>query len=100
MRPKSRLETDQNPYQSPLAESSKAGKNKLSGWTLFIVGAAALAPISWLLGRGLIPPDDVALRFSAMAWPVLVLVWGAILGVRHELAKKSLRGTSPFAPRP
>jgi hypothetical protein len=24
----------------------------------------------------LIPPDDVALRFSLVAWPVLVAIWG------------------------
>ncbi len=74
---------DENPYQSPRTHGSAWTRETqsslfrtLSRRTQFFVGCAVLAPVSWLMGRGLIPPDDVALRFSFVVWPVLAAVWG------------------------
>jgi hypothetical protein len=86
---------DENPYQSPQAEGSPQTEGEkaplfrtLSRRAQFLIGCAALAPVSWLLGRGLIPPDDVALRFSVAAWPVLATVWGSFVWRKRLIGRK------------
>jgi hypothetical protein len=74
---------DENPYQSPLTQGTKL--RRISGLHLFLIGAFTLAPVSWLLGRGLIPPDDQALAFSLAAWPVLTIVWGGLVAMRRHM---------------
>jgi hypothetical protein len=68
---------DENPYQSPLAAGSKS--KRLDNRSLFLVGCVFLAAISWLLGRGVIPKDEVALLFSLAAFPVAATLWGVLV---------------------
>jgi hypothetical protein len=75
---------DENPYRSPLAAGTRIHQ-KVPGWKLVLIGSIVLAPVSWLLGRGLIPPDDEALMFSLGAWPVLALVWGLLVAMRRPI---------------
>jgi hypothetical protein len=69
---------DDNPYKSPLAadDAERATRSRL---VRYLAGAGFLAPASWLLGRGLIPPDNVADRFSLVAWLVLTTIWAVIV---------------------
>ena len=69
---------DDNPYKSPLAAGDARGASR-SRLVRFLTGAGFLAPASWLVGRGLIPPDNVADRFSLFAWLALTTIWAVIV---------------------
>jgi hypothetical protein len=70
---------DENPYKSPETKPGRMNDAHFSPFMRFLVGCGLLAPACWLLGRGLIPPDDVALRFSLVAWLVLTTTWGVFV---------------------
>ncbi|HEX7379574.1 MAG TPA: hypothetical protein VF278_20795 [Pirellulales bacterium] len=73
---------EENPYKAPANSGLK-----LTGWfarlLIFVLGAAILWPASWLLGRGLIPPDDVVLRLSVVVYIAAVVVWGIYIASRQ-----------------
>lgn len=72
----------ENPYRSPVeTREPPVARPPLS--TRFVVGLVLLPPACWLLGRGLIPPDDVALRFSVVTWIVLSIVWWLVVPRRR-----------------
>jgi hypothetical protein len=75
---------DENPYQAPIASGVAVERKKLPDWAQFLVGSVAFAPFSWMLGHGLIPPDEQADRLAVGVWLVLVVVWGAIVFARRS----------------
>lgn len=80
---------DENPYKAPRERESGA-KEQFGGpfikLLIFAMGAAFLWPASWLIGRGLIPPDDVALRLSVIVYIAAVAVWGIYVASRQPSA--------------
>lgn len=78
---------DENPYKAP---RESGAKRPLAGpfakLLIFAIGAAFLWPPSWLIGRGLIPPDDVALRLSVAVYIAAVAVWGIYVASRQPTA--------------
>lgn len=71
---------NENPYKPP---SDGVVSRAISRLLVFVVGAAFLWPACWALGRGLIPPDDVALRFSNITYVAAVVVWGMYVASRQ-----------------
>jgi hypothetical protein len=69
--------SNENPYQSPFAPGTRLSRR--SNRKRFFLGCIVLAPISLILGRMLIAPDDLALRFSLGAFPVVAVLWGAFI---------------------
>lgn len=76
-----------NPYQAPRENGAKAQLGRpFIKLLIFAVGAVFLWPASWLIGRGLMPPDDVALRLSVIVYIAAVVVWGIYLASRRPSA--------------
>jgi hypothetical protein len=74
---------EDNPYKAP---NQSEALRPIARLLIFAVGAALLWPACWALGRGLIPPDDVALRFSNTTYVAAVVVWGIYMASRNPPA--------------
>ena len=73
---------EENPYKSP---NESGAKTSLPARLLtFVIVAVLLWPLSWMLGRLVIPPDDVALRFSVIAYVAALAMWGTYLASRSN----------------
>lgn len=67
----------ENPYQSPAVVKISARPSP--GWAGWMLGCLGLAPLCWLAGRALIPPDNLALACSGAVWLILTVVWAGLV---------------------
>lgn len=88
-----------NAFEPPDEAGEK--RQPFSRLLVFSVGAVLLWPISWMFGRAIIPPDDVALRFSAIIYVPAIVVWAIYTSLAKVMPRRfqfSLRSllTSTF----
>jgi hypothetical protein len=71
---------EENPYKSPAESGAKTPL--LARLLTFAIVAVLLWPLSWMLGRLIIPPDDVALRWSVIVYIAAIAIWATYLASR------------------
>jgi hypothetical protein len=86
---------EENPYQAP-RENGAPGPPLGRQLLIFAVGGIFLVPACWALGRALIPPDDVALRFSVIVYVPAVALWLAYTCLREMIELNARKQLTAF----
>jgi len=87
---------DENPYKAPV-ENGAQGPPLGSPLLVFFQGAILLIPACWVLGRTLIPPDDVALRFSVIVYVPATALWLGYTRLRLTIGPNARKQLAAFA---
>ncbi|HEV3339641.1 MAG TPA: hypothetical protein VG125_04775 [Pirellulales bacterium] len=80
---------EENPYKAPV-EHGAEGPPQARQLLILALGVILLIPACWALGRAMIPPDDIALRFSVIIYIPATVLWLAYTR-RREMIEPDAR---------